>query len=229
MDTNSLPINLTQPALFDFAETTTGAMELFPAVWSAVEDLAAPETRVRHSALHRLEALNAPRLSPLVTYMLATRLTDPDLGLRLKIIQILGNLFLPDEHGQPASEISLRYLSGYLGQMRTRAVYDLLEAAASNNIEQQVARLLNASPYAANHLVDIMADRKNPLDVRRQAIHFIGLVGFLDALPALERLEVRLAARLSGQQSMPFAPPSSTDETALLPVVQKALALLKAP
>jgi hypothetical protein len=58
---------------------------------------------------------------------------------------------------------------------------------------------------------------------------FIGTVGYLEAIPALERLAARLEARLSGQQAMTFAPPSQSEENELLPIVRSVLHLLQAP
>jgi hypothetical protein len=55
-------------------------------------------------------------------------------------------------------------------------------------------------------------------------------VGFLEAIPAMERIQSRLETRLEGQQSMPFAPVShDSDEVDLLPTVREALAALRAP
>jgi HEAT repeat protein len=229
MDDNPFILLMTQPALFeDIDESSHGAIELFPAVWGAVEDLAAPEAALRHQALDRLEDLNAPRLSPLVAYMIATRLTDPDLSFRQRAIQVLGQVLSPDAQGNLPQDSIVRYLTSYLSQMRTRAVYPLLEAAAdSPSIAPYLARLFNACPYTGSHLGDILTNRKMPLRIRKQAAYFLGEVGFLDSIPVLERLEARLASRLVGQQSMAFAPPSAGDEIELLPDVQKALLYLK--
>jgi hypothetical protein len=99
----------------------------------------------------------------------------------------------------------------------------------NQDCEADVAQLLNACPYAGNHLADILADRSKTLNIRKQAAHYIGRVGYLAAVPALERLQTRLESRLSGQQAMPFAPPMGTDEVELLPFVRETLAVLRAP
>jgi hypothetical protein len=227
MDEEQYPHKLEQPSLFDFTEASTGVVELFPAVWSALEDLAGPGNASRQSALDRLLDLGAPRLSPLVAYLLATRLTDPDLSLRCRIVRALGQVLSPDAQGVPASSGVSRTLNSYLSQMRTRAVYDLLEVSIQDaNLDQDVAKLLNGCPYAGNHLANILMDRKIPLVVREKAIQMIGMVGFLDALPTLERLEERLEARQAGQQAMPFAPPSLPSEIELLPSIRSTLSLL---
>ena len=225
---NYLSLDLNQPTLFDFSEISSESLELFPAVWSALEDLAAPQTERRFAAVERLVDLDAPRLSPLVAYMLATRLADPDLGVRKGVIKALGKIFSPDQKGLAVSTGVNSHVSSYLAQMRTRPIFALLEAVDDSlELTADVARLLNACPYSGNHLADILADRKKPLNIRKQAAVFIGLVGFLDALPTLERMEVRLVSRLSGQQPMPFAPQEINTETELLPLIQEAVRVLK--
>jgi hypothetical protein len=228
LDDDLIPLPIIQPALFEEASETHGAVELFPAVWGAVEELAAPELYLRHSALDRLEEMDAPRLLPLAAYMIATRLVDPDLNFRSKVINALGRVFTPDADGRPAQEAVLRYLSHHLSQMRTSTIYALLEAAAeSHELIPDVARLLNACPYAGGRMGDILTNRKMPLTIRKQAAFFIGEVGFLDTIPLLERMEARLASRLKGQQTLPFASPPDGEETELLPAVQATLLYLK--
>jgi HEAT repeat protein len=222
-------LDMLQPALFDLADASVGSMELFPAVWSAAEGLAAPDLGVRHAALERLLELKAPRLSPLVAYLLATRITEPDLPLRARVVEALGAIFAPDERGRPTPDTVRRYLTAYLSQMRTRSLFALLEVTVhAPQFEAAVARLLNVCPYAGNHLVEILSERKLLLAIRRQAIYFIGRVGYLDAIPALERLATRLETRLNGQQSMPFVPTSGQEESELLPAIHKVLQSLRA-
>lgn len=228
MDSDPLSYDLKQPALFNFSEASTGALELFPAVWSAAEALTSPEPEERLRALDQLSALHAPRLSPLVAYLVATRVLDPDLAVRKQVIQVLGEVLQPDENGFSAPEEVYRHLTGHLSQMRTRPVYALAEAAAGDDrLETCAARLLNACPYGGIHLSEILSDRQKELRIRRAAVRLIGRVGYLDTIGTLEKLASRLETRLKGQQSMPFAPPASQDETDLLPEIHSALLQLK--
>lgn len=218
-----------QPLLFDLEESTA-KIELFPTVWVAAEGLTSPDASVRHEALGELMKLNAPRFSPLVAYLLASRLTDPEIHFRAQIVKSLGDILSPDEDGRPAPEDVRQTLAAYLAQMRTRHTFALLQVLVEDpSLERHVANLLNACPYAGNHLADILSDRKSPLAVRKQAGKMIGRVGFLDAMPALERLSSRLEARMNGQRSMPFAPTSPREELDLLPIIQTAMMLLRAP
>jgi hypothetical protein len=221
---------ITQPVLFDLLEASIGSVELFPAVWSAAERMADPEAKTRLEALQQLVELNAPRLSPLVAYLAATRLSDPDLEMRHQVVLVLGELLTVDKEGRMADEMVRQYITTYLSQMRTRLVFSLLQVAEKyEDADANIARLLNACPFAGEHLVEILSDRASAVSIRKKAIFFVGLVGFLDAIPALERLVTRLEARQNGQQSMSFAASSVVEEGALLPVIRQALASLQAP
>jgi hypothetical protein len=229
MDLDTLYLTPVQPTFFEVIETSTGLLELFPAVWSAAEGLTSPDVRSRNAALNRLLELGAPRLSPLISYLLTTRITDPDLSLRCRIVQILGDLLVVDERGHQAPDAVRRHMISYLAQMRTRPIFCLLQAAiADPSLEAHITRLLNTCPHAGTHMAEIFSDRGAPLHMRQQAVHFVGQVGFLEVVPALERLAVRLEARRIGQQSMPFAPPPATqDESELLPEINQTLWMLR--
>lgn len=219
-----------QVPLFELEEST-GSFELFPAVWVAAEDLVASDSRTRRSGLERLLELGAARFSPLIAYLLYTRLTDPNIALRAKVVRALGDALGADKDGRPGPENVRQTLCYHLGQMRTRQVFALLQVLeAQATLQAPIARLVNACPYAGAHLADILSDRKAPFEVRARAAQLIGQVGFLDALPALERLAARLEARQNGQGTMPFAPPpAAQNEVELLPAVKTALDLLRAP
>jgi hypothetical protein len=227
MEDSPVPYNTIQPPLFEYPETSIGSLEFYPLIWSSLEAFTSPDNSLRLAGLKQVNELGAARYSPLVAYTLATRLVDPDVGLRGEIIKILGEVLSPDRQGKSAPEAVIAHLSSYLRQMRRRPIFALLEAAlADPSICSHVEKLLHYCPYGGNHLVEVLSDRMAPMHVRITAAKFIGLVGYLDTLPALERLEMRMSARLNGQQSMPFISQSS-GEGELLPVVQKAIRLLK--
>jgi hypothetical protein len=219
-----------QPGLWSHQNISTGMVELFPAVWSAAEALCGPNEKLRREALTQLVELGAPRLSPLVAYLISTRFSDPDMVLRTRAVRIIGDLLALDPKGNATPEPVRRHLVTNLGQMRTRNVFHLLEVVVEEpDTAPQVNRILNACPYAGKHLADIAQDRTLPLALRKQAVLFIGAVGYLDAISTLERLANRLSARGSGQQAMSFAPPHQADENELLPIVRSVLLLLQAP
>ncbi len=218
-----------QPQLF-LLEESIGTLELFPAVWSALEDLTKADPEVRLNALEQLIELDAPRFSPVVSYILVTKITESTVELRARIIEVLGKVLTPDKNGFPAPEDVRSSLHLYLSGFRTRQIYALLQVSAGYNfLEEHVSRLLNACPFAGNHLIDILNDSKTPIDIRMQAAVMIGKVGYLYTLPALEKLSRRLDARIAGQKTMDFAPQRNSIESSLLPVVNEALRTLRSP
>lgn len=230
MDTDPHLVNLEQLALFEWGDSTSGALELFPAVWGALEALVSSEPEACQVGLEKLEELNAARFSPLVAYFLVTRLLEPDLELRARIVCILSDVLLADKQGKLAPEPVRSLVKSQLALMRTRQVYSLLQVTIKDtSMEAPVARLLNTCVHAGNHLGDILADRDMPLAIRLQAVKMIGLVGYVDAIPTLERILARFESRLHGQGSMPFAAPSEEKESALVPVLHSTLRILRAP
>lgn len=229
MQRKSIITDLPQPPLFSLEEST-GKIELFPAVWSAAEQLIHPEADVRRNGIQQLVDLQAPRFSSLVAYLLATRLTDPDLSVRGQVVRVLGEVLMPDSKGNPAPE-EVRYkLTDYLSQMHTRETYSLLQVLADQpELESYVTQLFDACPFASNHLVDILVDRSTALEIRIHAAEEIGKVGYLEALPQLERLEARLESRMNGQRAMSFISVAKSEEHELLPAIHRALVLLRAP
>ncbi len=223
-------MNFYQPPLFDYGSTTTGIAELFPEIWGVAEGLTKPEAGERKKAITFLAESGVSRISPLIVYLLGTRLNDPDLEVRTLVVKILGDVLGKDDEGNLAPEVVRQNLSYYLSQMRTRQIYAILQVLVENhNLLPQAARLLNACPYAGYHLSDLLNSRKVPLDIRRKAIQLIGYVGYLDTLPALERMLTRLESRMNGQQAMPFAPQTAVEETELIPDIQATLIILRSP
>ena len=192
--------------------------------------LTALDPEIRRMGLQELNDNEAARYSPLIVYLLITLLTDPDILFRCQVIQSLARIMGRDEQGRTSPEAVRQCLCGHLGAMRTREVYALLQAVDRQpDCEDAVAVLLGCCSYAGNHLGDILSERSNPLGIRKQAARFIGRVGFLSALPTVDRLAGRLETRLRGQHAMPFAPREPGDEVNLLPELRQARDLLNAP
>jgi hypothetical protein len=224
---------------------------VLPALWQSAEALTSPDVIARSEGLSLLVKSNAVRQSPLVAYLVATRLADPDIALRERIVQVLADALVisppvtpsPDAEGEgdhPVPGEVQRNLINYLEGLRTRQIYAMLQVvefdAAS---EPLVSSLLSYCSFAGDHLADILTDRDAPLSMRKQAAYYIGSIGYLDALPALNRLAARLESRckgrfnLNGASSNPefgeVPPPDEDDEASLLPIIQNSLQLLNAP
>lgn len=219
-----------QPLLFPFGDISKGTVELYPTVWAELEKLIIGQAKERMEALDKLVEMNAARFSPLVIFVLTTRLMDTNIDIRTRVIEILGEILAPDENGNFAPDEVQDCLKISLTQMRTRQVYAILQVLLSNpNLLQVASRLMNYCPFAGNHLADVAGSRQAPIEIRRQAILLIGEVGYLDAVPSLERLLVRLESRLNGQHSMPFAPPTGADDSSLIPDLTQTLHILRSP
>ncbi|MCI0519708.1 MAG: hypothetical protein L0Z70_05555 [Chloroflexi bacterium] len=219
-----------QAPLFLLGDATTGVAELFPMVWLAAEMLTGPNAVLRREALHQLEQAGVARLSPLAAYLVASRLDDPDAAVRVYALKIVGEALAPAADGSQLSEAVRAHLSFYISALRTRKIYAMLQSLAQHpELGAHAGRVLNLNPFAGNHLLDIANSRKSALDIRRRAVHMIGRVGYVDAIPALERIQARLESRLNGQQAMPIAPPLGVDDSALLPDVLEVLSALRSP
>lgn len=227
MDLTSIP--LLQLPLFDYGESVSNVVELFPAVWQATENLTAPDPATRGHGLDMLLELGAQKVSPLVAYMIATCLNDPDINIRQRVSIILADLIAIDTDGNQATDEVRKVIINYLHNANEAMVFGLLEACLSNiPVEKSIYHIFNASPYVGTYLGEILVHWKNPLPIRQKAIYYVGLVGYLEALPALERLFNRLEARQNGQYLMSFAPPSSKTDDDLLPYLRVAIDQLKA-
>jgi hypothetical protein len=228
MDADSFHFHLDQPSLFEFDDASTSALELFPAVWSAGEAIISPDRQVRQQGLEQIAQSHAARYAPLIAYLLVTRLMEPEMELRTQVVNILADALRLDSQGRVAPEPVRLQLINDLARMRTRQIYALLQVADFDpQAVDSVAVLLNACSFAGNHLADILLDRKMSISIRMRAVELIGEVGYLDAIPVLERIRTRLEARLNGQQHMPFLTLEEGDEVALLPSIQTSLELLR--
>jgi hypothetical protein len=217
-----------QPTLFQFDESFE-SIELFPEVWSALEDFTRSDVKLRAEGLERLIELDAPRRSPVVAYILTTKITEQNLKLRARIIEAIGSILSSSRNGSYTPSEIRSSLHLYLSSFRTRQIYAILQVSAQYEThERHVVELLNSCPYAGNHLLHILKDTKIPIDVRKQAAIMIGKVGYLNTIPALERYAGRIESRLYGQKAMYFAPQGSTTESNLLPYVIEALSQLHA-
>jgi hypothetical protein len=231
MDVNPLFVNLEPSEYLDLARSSEISLENMPLAWNAVESAIAPDLASRQSGLERLIELNIASFSPLIAYFLATRILEPDIELRTRIVETLAGILKTGENDQPSKKAVILYLNNVLAQMRTRQIFALLQVAEyTHSAEAHVAVLINGCSYAGVHLSDILIDWEMPVGIRKQAVKFISQVGFLDAIPALERVAGRLSTKYPPQHRLPGMPPEIEDEEAsLLPLIKDAIATLKAP
>jgi hypothetical protein len=226
---NFNPISSLQLPLFVYGEPVENIADLLPTVWNATESLASPDSVTRQRGIDALLELGAQRVSPLVAFMIATCLSDLDIYIRRRAAYILADLISNEPVGRQAPENVRKAVTNYLHNMREETIYGLLEVAIIDPlVEKSIYHLLNACPYAGKYLGDILGQWKNPLPIRQKAIHFVGLVGYLEVLPTLERILNRLEARQNDQYAMPFVPSSIKSDEDILPSLRVAIHQLSA-
>jgi HEAT repeat protein len=219
------PISNLQLPLFVYGEPVENIVDVLPSIWNATEALSSPDPIARHHGIDALLELGAQRISPLVAFMIAIGVSDPDIYIRRRVAYILADLINNEPAGRQAPENVRKVVTNYLHNMREETIFSLLEVSVIDPlVEKSIFHLLNACPVAGKYLGDIASQWKNPLPIRQKAIHFVGLVGYLEALPVLERLLNRLEARQNGQYAMAFAPSSikSSDED-IMPYLRLAI------
>ena len=166
-----------------------------------------------------------------MVYVLATHLTEPDLGLAAVDCEGPGRRVSPGRAklaraGGGAGAVD--WLPG--ANAHTPDLYALLQVVGFDpSTEPLVARLLSTSSFAGEHLGGILCNRQMPLPIRKRAIQFVERIGYLDAIPCLERLVGRLEARKNGKSGTGELNPMDGEEADLLLQAQNALAALRAP
>ncbi len=222
MDTNPIPI--LQLPLFGYGESVTNIVELFPVVWQATENLTSPEAATRQHGIDILLELGAQKVSPLVAYMIATRVNDPEINIRRRVVYVLADLIIVDPSNKQSPDEVRRVVINYLHNINEPVVFGMLEVAVADpKVEKSLYHIFNTCSYVGKYLGEIATQWKNPMPIRQKAIYFIGIVGYLEAMPMLERLYNRLEARQNGQYLMSFAPPSIKSDDDLLPYVRFAM------
>lgn len=230
MDTDPLYSGIPQLALFKIGSQHSNIQEFLPQLWAIGEALASPRSDVRLEALDQLTSLGTFRQSPLLAYLLATRVADPDLTCRIKTVELLGEILMSKSHGAEISGDVKIPVVGYLSHMRTRELFALLQVIdAKPDTEESVLQIIKTCSFAGRPLVEIATNRKFPLAVRRLAIRVLGVIGFIDAVPDLERMLARLEMRKNSAPVLPYVQTLNADESKLIPELHEALRLLRLP
>lgn len=218
-----------QPSLISAeTENTQAVLELFPEIWQTAEKLSSPSVRARQKALAELRKTNAARVSPLIAYLLATRILDPEIKFRVRVVEDLAKVMRVDDDGRHAGESVRAQIVTTLSSLDKSGLMALVEAAVFENDQvENVITLVNYVPKAGEMLQEFMADRKSDISIRVMAITLLGQLGYVGALSEIERIQNRLEARQKGQQSMPFAPTQITNELELLPSLKRSMMILR--
>lgn len=208
---------------------------VIPAVdaWMAGEMFVSTHIEERRRGFALLFGSEAARRSTLTPQLLASRVDEPDLNLRAEIVQALADYFeIRGRQYRYPADIRVAVV-GHLRKFErphVLALLDLQRAAREGAVKlkaESLACVLERIPNVSVHLARIAGERSVALGLRCAAIELIGVVGFMDALPALEGLEARLEGRRAGQLPMAFAPSDNPDDQHLLPALKETLQALR--
>jgi hypothetical protein len=193
----------------------------------AMQALFSPELSVRRDALLQLEEMDAHLRSPLVISLLVHRLIEPDLQMRVRIVNMISAAIVGEEGSSRVPEKVRRYLRRSLNEMGDREILALLELLTTQEISDQLCYIFNECSTSGEQLARIVLNRKEDISTRIAASDVIAEVGFIEAKTAIESLELRLSNLMSGQIPMSFAPKLTKEAEALLPTIRKALRALE--
>lgn len=225
MDSDPVLLGVNRSDLQNFPSTQFFAFEQGIEFWKAAQDLIHPDIEVRRSGFEQITALGAASQSPLLAYLLVSRLAEPDLPLRARIVQQISRLLnLPFNSKQAANEV-LYFLKTNLSQLDRNQIVSLLDLAESDaDTYSHVCKIISQCSHAGDHLTEIVADRQSPGPIRRLAVCLIGDIGYLCAISTLKRIKKRIESRC---RSSVMGIARLNGDTALLPDIREALKKLK--
>jgi hypothetical protein len=192
-------------------------------VWLAAERLVSPRAAEREEALDYLVEQDAFAKSPLIAYLLVTRLSDPDLEVRCHMVKALGDVLTDREQGEQLPDHVLRQLQGFLAHINKEQILDLLEVSKEYlSAEESLIEIFKLCSYAGNVLSGIVNDRKILLGIRQKATYFCGEAGFLETITTLQVLVKRIEKRNQVLRKFPLRK-NTRDENQLYPYAVAAL------
>ena len=195
--------------------------------WINLENLIATDPNLREKGLEDLESLEGFQDHPLMIYILATRLVDPELEIRFHAVQLLGKLLNYDQPEQALPEQSFRTLIEYTTQLDKGQLIKILEVSAAYlSAEEAITSILKLCSYAGKVLGGIVNDRKLPVEIRQQAIHYCGEVGFLNTGTVIRNLIQRIEKNRA-RPGLTTSRKKHLDEESLIPYAVTALGKLE--
>ena len=204
------------------SEGSTSPKNLYQ-IWEAAELFISPDLSERKKGFERLVELGAVKQHPVIVFILASRLSVPDLSVRSFIVRVLAGLLEESKATQDQLEDSKYILINYLSQISSKDVFSLLELAEVDPPSKDyVVQLLCSCASAGDLLKSIVINRDNPIELRLLSLDIIGKVGYLEALNDLERMERRIRNKGMKENSHSF-------EAELLRNLEATIQLLRSP
>jgi hypothetical protein len=204
----------------------TNDLAWYGEAWKTLENLIDPDPIIRDKGLEDLEGLEGFQAHPLILYVLATRILDPDLEIRFHAVQALGKLLElnADDGGLP--ERSFKTVTDFTTQIDKEELIKLLEVSVQYlAAEKALVRILKLCSYAGKALGGIVNDRTLPVEIRQQAIHFCGEVGFLSSVTGIRNLIQRVEKNKTKAGKL-ISRKKYLDEESLIPYAVTALGKL---
>ncbi len=164
-------------------------------IWQAAEKLTSPEPVQREQGLEFFHESEFLKQTPLLAYLVGTRITDPDLQVRFHAVQTLGWVLDGERGGGDPEDQVLRHLHELLKGFRKEDYISLMEVSVAYlAAEEDLCRIFHLCSFAGGIFSGIVNDRKVDLPLRQKAIYFSGKAGFLETLETLKRFAERLDA-----------------------------------
>jgi hypothetical protein len=193
-------------------------------LWDSALGLISLNPDQRDQAIEQLSQVDGYQDSALMAYILITRLAEPELEIRFHLVQLLGSLLDFESAGMCFSDRVLGFVHHELSQLTRFQIEKILEVSSRYlAADWAVKNIFKLCSYAGNILSGIVNDRKQPVQIRQQAINYCGELGFLDSKTALENLVRRVEKARNSFQSTR----SRSDEDQLYIFAQAAVAKLE--
>jgi hypothetical protein len=193
-------------------------------LWEAGQMLISLDPDQRDQAIDRISTVEGFHDSPLVAYLLISRLAEPKIEIRFHLVQLIGSLLDFEAPGPHFSDQVLLFVHNELAHMTRDHFENLLEVSSRYlSSEGAVKNILKLCSYAGDVMGGIVNDRKQPVPIRQQAVIFCGELGLLESRIALKNLvrRVEKASKSSASRK------SRKDEEQLLTFALAALSKLE--
>jgi hypothetical protein len=196
--------------------------------WDTLENLISSDPDLREKGLEELGNLEGFQEHPLVIYTLATRILDPDLEIRFHAVKILGKLLEMDDGEGGLPERSFKTVVEFTTHINQDQLIKLLEVSTKYlSAEGALVSILKLCSYAGKALGGIVNDRTLPVEIRQQAIHFCGEIGFLSSAAGIRNLIQRVEKNKQKAGKL-ISRKKHLDEESLIPYAITALGKLAA-
>jgi hypothetical protein len=164
----------------------------------SAEKLISGDAEIRAAGIREIIEMRTYLDSPLIIYLLATRINDPDHGIRIYVTNILAEVLQKSKEEDPERIVESKVtLINYLMNLDESEIRALLEIGVQDlSMRQKVTRILKNCSCADVTLVLLLKDNHESIEMRMLAADLLGEIGFVKQLVPLENYQSRLQKRL---------------------------------